>query len=272
MDKRAIKSCLSSVRTDLERIELPGPQESTPISPDSALNQLELLRSQSKVYIRSLIGVDNDYYQEIAKPILNREHKSLWDYVANSELVQARARMISSISALLIEIEMNGIDFETVVHQEKIGSKSNRVFIVHGHNNEMKQATKEVVSRLGLKPVILHEQPDQGKTIIEKFEDYADVGFAIVLLSPDDINVVDHDSEKDIARPRQNVILELGFLIGKIGRSKVFVLKHSDPKLELPTDYSGVLYTEYDESMNWRFKLVKELQASEFAVNANDIL
>ena len=63
----------------------------------------------------------------------------------------------------------------------------NQVFVVHGHDQAMKEATARSLGKLGLTPVILHEQPSEGRTVIEKFTDYANVGYAVVLLSPDDL-------------------------------------------------------------------------------------
>src|SRR5262249_31056015 len=123
-------------------------------------------------------------------------------------------------STMLEDIELSGTP---AVPNSK--TKSNRIFIVHGHDNEMKVSVARTIEQLGLKPIILHEQPDKGLTIIEKFVNYSDVGFAVVLLSPDDMGYP-KISTPDKARPRarQNVVLELGFFLGKLGRSHVLAL------------------------------------------------
>ena len=148
---------------------------------------------------------------------------------------------------------------------------SNRVFIVHGHDEEMKQAVARFIEKVGLETIILHEQPNQGKTIIEKFEEYSDVGYAVVLLSPDDMGYSEQRGSESIQpRARQNVILELGFFAGKLGRSRTFALKRGD--LELPSDISGVIWTEYDTANGrWQHDLVKELKAAEYDIDANKI-
>ena len=160
-----------------------------------------------------------------------------------------------------------------------IGSKSNlqiqnsdKIFIVHGHDEEMKQTVARIVEKLDLKPIILHEQPNGGKTIIEKFETHSnDVSFAIVLLSPDDKGyTVDSFPDDGKFRARQNVILELGYFIGKLGRDRVFVLHKNSSNFELPSDILGVIYTPYDS--NWKFELVKELHACGYEVDANKLL
>jgi predicted nucleotide-binding protein len=150
---------------------------------------------------------------------------------------------------------------------------SNRVFVVHGHDDEMKQAVARTLERLGLESVVLHEFPDKGRTIVEKFTDHAEVSFAVVLLSPDDMGC-ERSGFPDQARPRgrQNVILELGFFLGRIGRARVAVLHREEPQFEMPTDYSGVLFIPFDSPGKWQFRLVQELGAAGFAVDANHLL
>lgn len=143
------------------------------------------------------------------------------------------------------------------------------VFIVHGHNEEIKEKVARTLEKLKLNPVILHEQSDEGLTVIEKFEKHSNVDFAIILLTYDDYGNVKSNEEKN-KRARQNVILELGYFIGKLGRSKVMPLYEKG--VELPSDISGVLYTIIDDSENWKFRLVKELKVSGYSVDANDIL
>lgn len=154
----------------------------------------------------------------------------------------------------------------------KLPSVLPKVFIVHGHDQEMRESVARALEKLGLDPIILHEQPNKGRTIMEKFTDYGDVGFAVVLLSPDDMGYAKNENPENAkARARQNVILELGFFIGKLGRDRVVAIYRLHPSFEMPSDYSGVLYTPYDDSGQWRFKLVTELQAAGYAVDANKL-
>jgi hypothetical protein len=149
---------------------------------------------------------------------------------------------------------------------------TNKIFVVHGHDQEMKQHVARILSKLGLNPIILHEQPNAGKTIIEKFEHNAEVSFAVVLLSPDDI-AYQAGSDAKHARPRarQNVVLELGYFVGELGRDRVFSLKRGD-ELELPSDLAGVVYTAYDAAGHWCFELVRELKAAGYSVDANQLV
>ena len=149
--------------------------------------------------------------------------------------------------------------------------RTSKIFIVHGHDEEMKQSVAHTLEKLGLTPIILHEQPTAGKTIIEKFERDADVGFAVILLSPDDMGYKKTDgANKAKPRARENVILELGYFVGKLGRDKVMALKRGDD-FEVPSDLSGVVYTPFDSHDGWKSKLVKELKAAGYAVSADDL-
>lgn len=149
---------------------------------------------------------------------------------------------------------------------------SRRVFVVHGHDDGLKETVARTLEKLDLEAVILHEQPNKGRTIIEKFEDYADVSFAVVLLTPDDMAYRSGEAP-DTARPRarQNVILELGFFLGKLGRDHVAALYRGGEKFEKPSDYDGVLYIPIDDNGQWQFGLVKELKAAGIDVDANQI-
>jgi predicted nucleotide-binding protein len=146
---------------------------------------------------------------------------------------------------------------------------SNKIFIVHGHDERIKIDVARTIEKLGLEPIILSEQPNQGQTIIEKFELHSDVGFAVILLTADDLGKAKTETD-DKYRARQNVIIEMGYFIGKLGRNKIFPLYESG--VELPSDMHGVLYTPLDEMGNWKFKLAKELNASGYDVDANKIL
>jgi predicted nucleotide-binding protein len=109
--------------------------------------------------------------------------------------------------------------------------------------------------------------------LIEKFTDYSDVGYAIVLLSPDDYGYSKKDPpEKKKLRARQNVMLELGFFIGRLGRHKVLVIYREVEDFEFPSDYSGVLYKPYDDKEIWKFEIVKELKELGYNVSADKLL
>jgi predicted nucleotide-binding protein len=145
--------------------------------------------------------------------------------------------------------------------------QSRDIFIVHGYDDAAKHEVARVIEKLGLNPIILHEK--QGRTIIEKFEAHCDVGFAVVLLTPDDVG---HPKDKPAdgkPRARQNVVLELGFFLGKLDRARVCALLKGD--VELPTDYSGVLYTPMDANGAWKIALAREIGEAGITVDLNKL-
>lgn len=143
-----------------------------------------------------------------------------------------------------------------------------KVFIVHGRDNELKESVARYIEKLGLEAIILHEQPNGGKTIIEKFENAADVGFAIVLLTPDDEGGLVGD--KMHQRARQNVVFELGYFIGKLKRSHVAALVKGD--VEIPSDITGFAYIGVDHEGYWKLKIAQELKTCGYDVDMNRIV
>ncbi len=148
-----------------------------------------------------------------------------------------------------------------------IAKISEKVFIVHGRDNETKETVARFVEKLGLTPIILHEQPNGGKTIIEKFETFSDVGFAIILLTPDDKGYLASESDTIKSRARQNVIFEQGYFIGKLGRERVVALVRGD--IELPSDVSGIMYVDIDGRGAWKLYLAKEMKNAGYAIDLN---
>lgn len=149
-----------------------------------------------------------------------------------------------------------------------------KVFIVHGHNDTMKLATARTLEKLGLKPIILHEQANAGDTIIEKFTRHSDVGFAVVLLSADDFGYPKTGNSAN-ARPRarQNVIFELGFFFGKLGRKRVVAIVEQTTNFEKPSDVDGVVYVSYNSSDGeWQFKLAQELLEVGYPIDSNVLI
>lgn len=143
---------------------------------------------------------------------------------------------------------------------------SRRVFVVHGHDGEARETVARYLHTLDFEPVILHEQANQGRTVIEKIEAQSDVKFAVVLLTPDDVGrSVKEDELKP--RTRQNVLLELGYFIGKLGRDKVCALKRGNP--DIPSDFAGVVWENMDDGGGWRLSLARELKAAGHEVDLN---
>ncbi len=150
-----------------------------------------------------------------------------------------------------------------------------KVFVVHGHANDMKEAAARTFEKVGLEAVILDEQPSRNKTVIEKFELNAAVGFAIVLLSGDDMAypvTIPHGEANARPRARQNVVLELGYFMGRLGRDRVFTLLKEVPNFEQPSDYHGVIYVPYDGAGAWRLALAKELANANYKIDVAALL
>lgn len=144
-----------------------------------------------------------------------------------------------------------------------------KVFIVHGHDDLAKTQVSELMRRLGLTPIILHQQANEGKTIIEKIEANSNVGFGVVLYTPCDRGSKAGEEDHLNPRARQNVVFEHGFLIGKIGRKNVAALVKDT--VETPNDISGVVYISMGSEGSWELQLAKELRSSGYAIDLNDL-
>lgn len=140
-----------------------------------------------------------------------------------------------------------------------------KIFIVHGHDGELKHAVARVIEKQGIEAIILAEQTNQGKTIFEKFEENSDVSCAVCLFTSDDVGKAKIEAE-DKPRARQNVVLETGYFMGKLGRERVVILV--DKGIELPSDLSGVVYTDTN---NWQTELLRELKEIGYSIDFNKL-
>lgn len=180
--------------------------------------------------------------------------------VANLEISAEGRRWLSQAKPAAVHPKAE--DAAVIAHD------SRKVFVVHGHDDGVKQSVARLLERLDLEPVILHERPNKGRTVIEKFEAHADVSFAVVLLTPDDVGGLSATGELR-PRARQNVILELGYFIGKLGRARVCAIYAEG--VEIPSDIHGVLYIPLDASDGWRLKLASEIRAAGITVDLNRV-
>ncbi len=146
-----------------------------------------------------------------------------------------------------------------------IKPKTKKVFIVHGHDYPMRDAVSDYIRKLGLEPIILEDKPSGNKTLIEKLEEWQDVDFAIVLLSPDDIGGKNKNELK--TRARQNVIFELGLFIGWLKRKNVCAISKSIE--ELPSDYLGPVFVNFNK--DWKLSLYRELRRAGFVIDSEKI-
>ena len=144
---------------------------------------------------------------------------------------------------------------------------SNRVFVVHGRDDGTKNTVARFLEHLDLEAIILHEQPSQSRTIIDKFEKYSQVDFAVILCTPDDVGKLNSEADELRPRPRQNVVLEWGFFLGMLGRERVCALLKGE--VEIPSDYDGVLNIQMEGVEDWQTKLAIELRSAGMPVDLN---
>ena len=179
----------------------------------------------------------------------------------NDKVTSFNEQLLPYLAEALSDIVNANPEFEA--KPKKVSG--NTVFIIHGHDGHLKTEVQLLLHRAGVNNIVLHEKADKGRNIIEKLIEETDsANFAIALLSPDDELI---DGTK---RARQNVILEIGYFLGKLGKSRVRLLKKGD--VEIPSDLSGILYENYDESGSWKIKICKELQAVGIFVDLESVV
>jgi predicted nucleotide-binding protein len=152
----------------------------------------------------------------------------------------------------------------TKTRKKEINHPNRKIFLVHGHDQDIKETVARFLEKIELIPIILKEQPNLNRGIFEKLEKYNDVQFALILLSPDDVGKGKNEQTELKTRPRQNVILELGYFIGLLGRERVCLLRKNVE--DFPSDYAGILNIEYDEKGAWKVELGRDLQASGYKI------
>lgn len=213
------------------------------------------------------------HYGENSKEVVNfgNTHFSLMIYTFNeteSDYIEAcKSGLVESkavFEVYLEELKENDITPDNEATQDNSISKS-KVFVVHGHDEALKQEVARIVEKQGLEAIILSEQANHGKTIIEKFEENTDVGAAICLFTGDDYGKA-KDVEDDNLRARQNVVFEAGYFMGKLGRENVILI--ANPEIELPSDLQGVVYTN---EKSWQIDVLKELKAIGYNVDFNKL-
>jgi predicted nucleotide-binding protein len=150
---------------------------------------------------------------------------------------------------------------------------SRRVFVVYGHDTAARTQLEAMLRRWDLEPVILDQMPSKGQTIIEKLDECRqDVGFAVVLATPDDEGHKRENPDQILLRARQNVVLELGMMLAAMGRSKVAILMHTNPRMERPSDIQGLLYIPFKDNVDeGKVLLAKEMHAQGIAIDLSKL-
>ena len=213
-----------------------------------------------------------DEYSRYGPMIMSLNEPSLGKKIQDlNKDIDDKIHRIDSIIERLELIPLNSSQKPMIAQEAKGKILSKKVFIVHGHDEVAKTNLEIFLQEIGLEPIVLHRQADEGLTIIEKFEKHSDVSYAFILLTPDEVGYLssektkpDNERNKE-NRARSNVIFEFGFFVGKLGRSKVCCLYTGD--VSLPSDVSGMIYKKFDRSIEEvAYGIIKDLKASGFQI------
>lgn len=217
---------------------------------------------------RLLVKTTEKTTKELSKYENEHLSKNIIMYISPEAIVSYDKYTTDITKSVFEEAKKNIIPQKKSLKKNTINDFS-KVFIVHGHDELAKIEVARFIEKLGFEAIILSEQANEGKTIIEKIEEYSDVDFGIVLYTPCDVG-----SEKDTndfkPRARQNVVFEHGYLIGKLGREKVHALKKDN--VETPNDISGIVYTEMDSGKAWQIAIAKEMKKVGYDIDFNKIM
>lgn len=208
-------------------------------------------------FLEEQCGKDSVRYQEFKKRMYDMPRAAGLDG-KNVILLDEMKTTILEFQDYLKEIEEDG---ETMAVTD-----FSKVFIVHGHDSALRESVARIIEKQDIEAIILNEQANRGRTIIEKLENNTDVGAAVVLLTCDDIGKA-KDEHNENPRARQNVLFECGYLMGKLGRDKVIVIVEDG--VDIPSDLKGLVYSTKDD---WKTDLLRELKEIGFSVDAGKLL
>lgn len=164
-------------------------------------------------------------------------------------------------------------DEVNAILEGRIAVNANRkIFVVYGHDEIARTQLEALLRRWDLEPIILDQQASAGQTIIEKLEEYtADVGYAIVLATPDDEGKAKAEATAK-SRVRQNVVLELGMFLAKLGRERVAILLKEAPDFERPSDIQGLIYIPFQNRVDEvSLNLIRELTRQGYTIDTSRI-
>lgn len=217
--------------------------------------------------------LNTEAIRKFKQDVLDRKQESLHIYSFfrySREIVSRDEQYTKDITDEILEEAQNSLNTAVSELKKEIPIYSNhKVFIVHGRDVLLRTQVESVLRALGLEPIILQEQANNGKTIIEKIEECTDVGFGIVLYTPCDEGRLKSEEGKLKPRARQNVVLEHGYLMAKLGRERVCCLVSDD--VEFPSDIQGVGYIPANDIDQWKYKIAKELKGAGFDIDINKL-
>ena len=274
-----IQMCVPNLNARIERLDLKGGRLTVAVSGAARPESLKLSlncknEENSSVTEKKLTAAETTFELPFSPTELQ-----LWLISAEGYLADFHDENLSrstGANAILPKPKQRAVyEFDSLSPADLLSTETSiarptQVFIVHGHNASAKESVARFIEKLGLEAIILHEQPNRGSTIIEKFERHAGVSFAIALVTGDDEAREVSSTAELKKRPRQNVIFEFGFFVGKLGRTHVCALLEEG--VEIPSDYQGVVYIRLDSAEHWKFELVRELKSAGFDVDANRAL
>ncbi len=221
-------------------------------------------------------NIDFDIFEFCCNKISNWYDNNINNIIDNSFVFNKKAHTQNrmKIKEIIKDIQCNKNEYEKffstlLVQHEKPLKSGSDIFIVHGHDDGIKNEVARFLEKLRLKPIILHEQASSGDTIIEKIERYSNVGFGIVIYTPCDKGGLFKERMELNFRARQNVVFEHGYLMGKLGRKNVVALVKSD--IEKPNDISGFVYISYDTKGGWQTEIAKELDVAGYSIDFNSL-
>lgn len=185
---------------------------------------------------------------------------------------RAKASLIKAIEMAAAALQEDTYGELRVAESTNVSpALSNKIFVVHGHDSALKTDVERFLREVGLEPVVLHRQPDEGATIVEKFEKHSDVGFAFILLTPDEIAYTYDQEELNDGkrtkefRARPSVIFEFGYFVARLGRNRVCSLVKGD--ISIPSDLSGLIYKRIEGSIDPQaYSIIRELRAAGYEI------
>jgi len=242
----------------------------------SSTNEYDTWDSFNALLLKQIFTTDelsNEYslstgvYAIFDEPTLSNKIAFLYDDI--SERIHRIDSIIKRLE--LIPLSAENQHTNTSKPSTKSSNVNNKVFVVHGHDEIAKNELELFLREIGINPIVLHREVDEGQTLIEKFEKHSDVGYTFIILTPDEIACSLQDDLKDDRdlykelRARPNVIFEFGYFIGKLGRSRVCCLYTGC--VSLPSDLHGFIYKKYDNKIDEiKYEIIKELQAAGYNV------
>ena len=167
----------------------------------------------------------------------------------------------------------NRAEVDAIIHGHVSVESNRKVFVVYGHDGNARTQLEAMLRRWDLEPIIIDQLVSSGATIIEKLEEHTnEVNFGIVLATPDDIGYAKNNEDKKRYRARQNVVLELGMLLAKIGRSKVAILLSQAEDMEKPSDIDGLIYIPFKDNVEeTKLSLAKEMQSNGYSLDISKL-